>query len=505
MGYVSQRSLGYSDGFCDAFLGNARRYRLRRFVSLLSVIGSKPSTPEGEYTSGYETGHLHGTAARSQFVEVTGEPPRDISDWEWRNQEARARLTLAEFSGGTVEPDIAAYSETYLRLKGYLVARRLLRALEEAKAFFRAVKNVDAFWGCERLLERWRANATAARRSKAPSDAAKTEWRNIAQAAEELIEEIKPADGIALGSIVPESTSRPQADETHTYSSAAAFVTFKAEEIRHVIVEKWRIAQTTLPGEYAATVNRIAKWFDNFATTEYDDALMLLRGVRVLSGGDVDGLLETIVQELSRLFSGDLKRVVFCGLGNSGGSSGGQFLYSLRQKLSLPAGHFPLEYHRLRSGVDSIVFVDDIIGSGEQAQRFLDLHLRGVTATKYYCSLVAFRRGLETLRARSGFKFVFAAKVLEESERAFSADSRMFPEDATRLRVMAMAYRYGQALYPKGPLGYDDGQAMIVFPHNTPNNTLPIIWASTRNEKTLGVPWSPLWERRKCTKPSLLV
>jgi hypothetical protein len=501
MGYVSQRSRGYSDGFCDSFLGNARRYRLQRFVSLVSVIGSRPSTPEREYTAGYETGREHGIAARIQFVEFTGEPPSDISDWEWRNREARARLTLAEFNGGTGEPDIAAYSETYLRLKGYLGVGRMLRALNEAMTFFKAVKNVDAFWGCERLLERWRANAAAARGSKAPRDEAKAEWRNIAQAAAELIEEIKPADGI--GSIAPESTSRPQTDETHAYSSAAEFVTFKTQEIRHVIVEKWRIAQTTLPGEYAATVDRIAKWFDNFATTEYDDALMLLRGVRVLSLGDVDGLLETIVQELSRLFSGNLKNVVFCGLGNSGGSSGGQFLYSLRQKLSLPEGHFPLEYHRLRRGVDSIVFVDDIIGSGEQAQRFFDQHLRGVTATKYYCSLVAFRSGLETLREGSRFKFVFAAKVLEESERAFSAGSRIFPDDATRLRVMEMAYRYGRALYPKGPLGYDDGQAMIVFPHNTPNNTLPIIWASARNEKTVGVPWSPLWERRKSTKPSL--
>src|SRR6185295_903758 len=130
--------------------------------------------------------------------------------------------------------------------------------------------------------------------------------------------------------------------------------------------------------------------------------------------------------------------VVFSGLGNSPGSSGSQFLYLLRQKLALREGHFPFDYHRLRNGVESIVFVDDMIGSGDQARRFCERHLQDVAATKYYCSLVALRRGLESLRAGSGFKLVFAAKILDESARAFSAESRMFVDDTTRLRVMAM-------------------------------------------------------------------
>jgi len=500
MGYVSQRSRGYSDGFRDAFLGVARRYRLKRFISLLSVIGSKGSTPEEEYVAGYETGHEHGIVARNHFVEFAGELPRDMSDWNWRERETRARETLAELREEAVEPDVAAYSETYSRLKAHLVARRVLRALEEAEVFFRAVKNADAFWGCVRLLDRLRANRASVKAAKIPTDAAKAEWTAIAQAAEDLIDEIRPADCPARDPVATESTSRAQPDRAQTHSSAAAYVTFKAEEVRNVVVENWRIPQTVIPGEYADTVNRIVRWFDNFAPTEYDDALVLLRNVRLQSVKDVDALIEAVGQEVRGLFRDDLRRVVFCGLGNSGGSSGSQFLYLLRQKLSIPEGHFPLDYHRLRDGVESIVFVDDIIGSGEQARRFCDQHLRDVAATKYYCSLVAFRSGLESLRAHSGFKFVFAAKILEESARAFSAESRMFGDDTIRLRVMAMAHRYGQALYPKGPLGYDDGQAMIVFPHNTPNNTLPIVWASPRNEKTVGVPWNPLWERLKSTR-----
>jgi hypothetical protein len=497
MGYVSQRSRGYSGGFRDAFLGVARRYRLPPFISFFSTIGSKPSTPEEEYIAGYETGYEHGVTARNRFVEFTGELPRDLADWQWSEREMRARGTLAGFKEEAAEPDIAAYSDTYARLKEHLAAGLVFRALKEAKVFFRAEKNSDAFWRSLTLLDRLQANRTARSRSEKSADLAHAEFRSIVQAAEDLFDEIKPAEGVA-----PAQSVIAQPGEVHTHSSAAAYVRFRASEIRDVVIEKWRIAQTVIPGEYAATLNRIVRWFDNFAPSEYDDALLLLRNVHVLSAEDVAALIEVVGQEVRNLFNGDLRRVVFSGLGNSLGSSGSQFLYLLRQKLALREGHFPLDYHRLRDGVESIVFVDDMIGSGDQARTFCERHLQNVTATKYYCSLVALRRGMESLRARSGFKLVFAAKILDDSARAFSPESRMFGDDTTRLRVMAMAKRYGEALYPKGPLGYDDGQSMIVFSHNTPNNTLPIIWASPRNEKTVGVPWSPLWERRKSTVPN---
>ena len=245
--------------------------------------------------AGYETGHEHGIVARNHFVEFAGELPRDMSDWNWRERETRARETLAELREEAVEPDVAAYSETYSRLKAHLVARRVLRALEEAEVFFRAVKNADAFWGCVRLLDRLRANRASVKAAKIPTDAAKADWTAIAQAAEDLIDEIRPADCPARDPVATESTSRAQPDRAQTHSSAAAYVTFKAEEVRNVVVENWRIPQTVIPGEYADTVNRIVRWFDNFAPTEYDDALVLLRNVRLQSVKDVDALIELIV------------------------------------------------------------------------------------------------------------------------------------------------------------------------------------------------------------------
>jgi hypothetical protein len=89
--------------------------------------------------------------------------------------------------------------------------------------------------------------------------------------------------------------------------------------------------------------------------------------------------------------------------------------------------------------------------------------------------------------------------ILHEWDKAFSNNSEIFPDSRMRELVKELSKRYGDKLYHKGPLGYDESQALIVFPHNTPNNTLPIIWASHRNEKTIGVPWNPLFERIKNT------
>ena len=44
-----------------------------------------------------------------------------------------------------------------------------------------------------------------------------------------------------------------------------------------------------------------------------------------------------------------------------------------------------------------------------------------------------------------------------------------------------MCLQYGKMAYPKAPLGFDDGQLLIGFSHNIPDNTVPIIW-STENE-----------------------
>lgn len=209
--------------------------------------------------------------------------------------------------------------------------------------------------------------------------------------------------------------------------------------------------------------------------------------------------MEGLSGELKKIFDNDLSDILFYPLGESPASSGGNLLYSYRKDLGLPESSFP--YFPFKdidlSGKKAIVFFDDIIGSGNQAVRFAKNHLQNIKIDKYYVALMAFEKGLENVRNNGFFKKVIVHEIISEELMAFSPGSQVFSDAGTRERIKRLCEKYGKLLYPKHPLGYDDSQALIVFPHNTPNNTLPIIWASDKNEKEPGYIWYPVWERIK--------
>ena len=174
------------------------------------------------------------------------------------------------------------------------------------------------------------------------------------------------------------------------------------------------------------------------------------------------------------------------------------YLYDLRRELGLSKEHFPARsFLDAADQATAIVFFDDIIGTGTQATQFYKDHLRTLNKPLLYAAVFGFDRGIDTVRESAGFEHVLAGVTLSDEERAFTTSSRIFPDPATRTRLQRLAETYGTKLYPRGPLGYEDSQSLVVFPHNTPNNTLPIIWAGETNEKVDGVRWDPVWPRRK--------
>ena len=92
---------------------------------------------------------------------------------------------------------------------------------------------------------------------------------------------------------------------------------------------------------------------------------------------------------------------------------------------------------------------------------------------------------------------VIPEKGLSEEHKAFSPESCYFKDPKQRKRLKGICSKYGELLYPDYPLGYNDSQCLFVFPHNVPNNTLPIIWAGPESESKPGVLWKPLWKRVK--------
>ena len=91
--------------------------------------------------------------------------------------------------------------------------------------------------------------------------------------------------------------------------------------------------------------------------------------------------------------------------------------------------------------------------------------------------------------------------------KAFASGSSVFGYRPKMLPLREFAHNYGKDLFEtynretkkieKHPLGYNNSQSLIVFPHSVPNNTLPIFW-SNKNK------WYPLFPRSAEAKLSRL-
>jgi hypothetical protein len=217
--------------------------------------------------------------------------------------------------------------------------------------------------------------------------------------------------------------------------------------------------------------------------------------------------------ELQARFRTELSRTRFLGIGNPA-ESGTHLLYYFRQENELTKELF-IHTHQIFSGrldapevglADSsltrYVLIDDFCGSGDQAKEYSEKVIATIRAAAAradvgveicYYVLFASAHGLARIRSDADFDRVSAVYELDSSYRTFGDDSRYFlthPDPINRDFAHQMCRAYGDQLWPACPLGYRDGQLMIGFHHNTPDNTLPILWFDRANP-----PWVPMFRR----------
>jgi hypothetical protein len=112
----------------------------------------------------------------------------------------------------------------------------------------------------------------------------------------------------------------------------------------------------------------------------------------------------------------------------------------------------------------------------------------------YYYALFGTAGGIDRLRRLNRFDKVHPVVELDDSFRCFANVSRIYRDLAApfgRDAGMSLAKRFGARLQPAHPLGYLDGQLLLGFAYNTPDNTLPIIWSSGMKD----FPWTPVFKR----------
>jgi hypothetical protein len=120
---------------------------------------------------------------------------------------------------------------------------------------------------------------------------------------------------------------------------------------------------------------------------------------------------------------------------------------------------------------------------------------------RYLCALAGYENCIGSLYRlhQLDVENVFAARILREADRAFSPESALWDTDTDRELARTWCFDIGRQLLAgtdldpeRDALGWQDGQALLVFQHNTPNNTLPLFWAAGIVN---GRPWTNLFDR----------
>ena len=204
--------------------------------------------------------------------------------------------------------------------------------------------------------------------------------------------------------------------------------------------------------------------------------------------------------------SGKATNILLAYLGMSGKSgSSCQYHYRQANKIHSSCALTPEQLLETLSRADEsklIIFPDDIIGSGQTCikafRQFQDeMRKREIDANQhifYLASVVATEEGQKSVEdALGGALTVLVWRHLGEAERAFSEEAKIFDSEEQLIEARQLVEEIGRELEPKHPLGWQNGQRLVVFEHGCPNNTLPVFYK--RGGTYRGREWRPLFPR----------
>ncbi|NOR47198.1 MAG: hypothetical protein GQ533_04020, partial [Methanosarcinaceae archaeon] len=249
--------------------------------------------------------------------------------------------------------------------------------------------------------------------------------------------------------------------------------------------------------------NEAYKWIAQFPFFDWKIyALKLLSNITYYKMDDIDESLE----EIKKYISG-LNNFVISDIEGIEKSSVHLF-YSLN-KLIEDGIEFVLSQNLDPSDSRNIVFIDDMIGTGHQASKYVNKLKDGgkIGHQKlYYYAIIGLEDGINEIKKSGLFEVVLTRKVIYNT--AFNTGNIFSPEDSGVAKEMAstIGEQLTEGLDKIGPLGYENSGALVFFGHNSPNNSLPIFWASGKCkileslDEDTEVNWTPLFPRKEKPK-----
>lgn len=176
-----------------------------------------------------------------------------------------------------------------------------------------------------------------------------------------------------------------------------------------------------------------------------------------------------------------IDNTLFLSLGNPS-ESGTNILYYFRQENALQKESFEIDDRK--KPYENVVFIDDVTISGHQACEYLN-GKTGYGKKKYLLTLIATEKADKFIRENCIDEITLISSILIDDRSICFTDSSFVFSDKKMDLLKGLAEKlcigYGNRIDNKFPLGYSDGQQLFGFFYNTPDNTLPIIWATQNN------------------------
>jgi len=252
------------------------------------------------------------------------------------------------------------------------------------------------------------------------------------------------------------------------------------------------LEETVKSLEGILTQEDIEKWVQQF---EEDDeqrlCLKLLRNLRFYDNNNVRKLCGTCHNKLLMDLERDgIRKIIFVPAGEAGKSASHLiYLYKIENSLgdSQITSHDKLDQ---ANDYDTIVFIDDLIGTGNQFLKFVEkIHLDDLKSKGkniYYLALVGFEKGIKNIGMKTQIK-VKVGQKLTEQDLPLSEKSNIFSLEE-KIKAKDVLEKYGEILYKDNGLGYKNFGALIAFDHRAPNITFSVMWSNAKG-------WFPVLKR----------
>ena len=246
---------------------------------------------------------------------------------------------------------------------------------------------------------------------------------------------------------------------------------------------------------YGVTEAGIVDWLNQFDDADRDVAARLLDAVEFISAEQLHAAFQSLLSRLRGWHRNPRHRrgkFAFVAFSSSAGESGDNMLHQFRLANNLNHREFDSLFigrsDLVRSGLgadDTVVFLDDFVGTGNQAVTAWQNGFQELTAAignVYLVTVGAFRIGSERIRNETRMQLL-THRSLGYRDNLFHNDCGHFSaHEKTRI------LHYCRTASHTNPRGFGDCGLVIVLYHQCPNNSVAALHATSQT-------WEPLFPR----------